>query len=98
MSTTMRAGTGPVALEPANAADVLTKLNAILDGLRPGAPFSADQPDVRLLAEAGQLPTSMLGTAFSALARAGRIRKVGYGHSQQRSRNGGSAWKWEVAA
>ena len=68
MSTTLRAGTGPVALEPADASDVLAKLNAILDGLRPGTPFSADQPDVRLLAEAGQLPTQMLGTAFSALA------------------------------
>ncbi len=86
----------PAVLEAASYADVLAKLGGILDGLPVGAPFHAGHPDVRALVEAGQVPPQMLGTAFSALHRAGRIRRTGWHPSNSGRRNGGSVHTWEV--
>lgn len=90
--------TTPAVLEAASYADVLAKLDGILDGLTPGDPFSASHPDVQALVDAGQVPPQMLGTAFSALHRAGRIRRVDWHPMSHGRRNGGSAHTWEVIA
>ena len=98
MPSTLRAGTEPVTLDPAATVDALVKLNGILDGLKPGSPFHAGHPDVRELVDAGQLPASLLGTLFSALHRAGRIRRTEWHPMSHGHRNGGSAHVWVVVA
>ncbi len=97
-TTPLRAGTEPAVFDGSSVIDAMHHLELILDGLAPGSPFDAGHPDVRELVDAGQLPSSLLGTLFSALHRAGRIKRTDWHPMSHGHRNGGSAHVWVVVA